>query len=115
MPSSWPAGRDELKLRQEEFETVPVHVMVEVLVAAVLCMIGISSIPTEHYLPDFPRFPVVRHASHLPKQAPCIALYAQLMKHFYWELVHSELRSACAGSLSLAGDLKAIHASANQE
>ena len=99
---------------------MPLHVMVEVLVAAVLCMIGISSIPTEHYLPDFPRFPVVRHAvvrhaSHLPKQAPCIALYAQLMKHFYWELVHSEVRSACAGSLSLAGDLKAIHAPANQE
>ena len=94
---------------------MPVHVMIEVLVAAVLCMIGISSIPTEHDLPDFPRFPVVRHASHLPKQAPCIALYSQLMKHFYWELVFSEAWSARAGSLSLAGDLKPIYASANQE
>jgi hypothetical protein len=43
MPFSWPAGRDDLKLRQEEFETVPVHVMVEVLLAALLCMIGITA------------------------------------------------------------------------
>lgn len=102
-------------MRQEEFETVPVHVMVEVLVAAVFCMIGISSILREHDLPDLPVFPIARHASHLPKQAACSALYMHLMQQFHWELVHSEIWSIHAGSLSLAGDFKPIHASANQE
>ena len=87
MLSSCPAGRDELKLRQEEFETVPVHVMVEVLVAAVFCMIGTSSVLKKHDSPDFPVFPVARHASHLPKQAACSALYMQLS---YWVSVHAE-------------------------
>ncbi|CAL8463896.1 g3431 [Coccomyxa elongata] len=32
--------RDMLKLTQEEFETVPAHVIVEVLLAAALCMWG---------------------------------------------------------------------------
>ena len=66
---------------------MPVHVMVEVLIAAVLCMIGISSILRKHDSPDCPVFPVARHASHLPPQAACSALYMQLS---YWVLVHSE-------------------------
>ena len=42
------ADRDMMKLRQEEYEVLPAAVLIEVLVAAVLCMIGVPGHELTH-------------------------------------------------------------------
>lgn len=97
-----------MKLRQEDIQTLPVSVVIEVLAAAALCMIGV--------LLHQPMLEIQTHelcTSHVCALAE-IQEGAMFSSHSGLHL-DSVKAAQAAGSLSLAGEFKPIHASANQE
>lgn len=87
--------RDMLKLTQEEFERVPAQIIVEVLLAAVLCMWG-ENPPGRMILPS--------------AFLPGLLLFSYIAYGY-----GNNMCAGVAGSLQLAGSFKPISALANQE